>query len=229
MVFKSFGNYLYASPSSTDNYAQLWRISDSTGWNQVEFGEPGMWLIADMVEFNNKLYAATYSETGAGIWRSDDGLVWNKVYAGNVNIDNYSGFWNLAVFNNAIYAASDYSSSHGTRIIKSSTGDMGSWNPATTDGFGVPTNLVVIASQVHNGCLYMGTWNNNGAQLWRTCNGTEWERVDNNSFGDTTNYDVSAINLLITSYTYRPVITVTLQAPNFTAVLYATEATGHTS
>ena len=193
-ALEPFGNYLYASPTSTDNYAQLWRISDSTGWNQVEFGEPGMWLIADMVEFNNKLYAATYSETGAGIWRSDDGLVWNKVYAGNVNLDNYSGFWNLAIFNNAIYAASDYSSSHGTRIIKSSTGDMGSWNPATTDGFGVPTNLVVIASQVHNGCLYMGTWNNDGAQLWRTCNGTEWERVDNNSFGDTTNYDVSAID-----------------------------------
>ena len=199
-----FKDYLYASSEGSTDWGELWRMSDSTGWSQVSsFGKANQWLIADMTEFNNRLYASTYEDAGAGIWRSDDGLTWSQVYTGNVATDYNQGIWNMVVYSNTIYAVTEVtgSSPHGAQILKSSTGDSSSWTPAAPDGFGEPLN-VFGSFQVYDSCLYIATENYNialgkdyGAQMHRTCDGSSWDRVDNLSFGDTSNAFVSAMEV----------------------------------
>jgi hypothetical protein len=179
-------------------------MSDASGWNHVSgFGKADTWIIADLTDYNNRLYAGTYGDDGAGVWRSDDGLAWTEVYSGDLSSDYNLGIWNLAVYSNTIYATTQVSSTspHGSQILKSSTGAAGSWTSGGPDGFGDPFNSI-NASQVYSGCLYMGMENYDyatetdyGAQLWRTCDGSSWDRVDNNSFGDTGNFFVSAMEV----------------------------------
>ena len=46
------------------------------------------------------------------------------------------------------------------------------------DGFGVPQNQYLYAGAVSGGYLYAAVYNSvTGVQIWRTANGTAWEKV----------------------------------------------------
>lgn len=51
------------------------------------------------------------------------------------------------------------------------------WQQSNANGFGNPANNTIGALAVFNGWLYAGTWNEDGAQLWRTSNGQTWSQV----------------------------------------------------
>lgn len=50
-------------------------------------------------------------------------------------------------------------------------------------GFGDPNNIGIFAGAIFNGQLYAGTTNQKGAQLWRTPDGSTWERVGEGIIG----------------------------------------------
>ena len=52
------------------------------------------------------------------------------------------------------------------------------------DGFGDPNNIALNGGIVYQGYLYMGTANGSGGQVWRTADGTTWERVGETTFTD---------------------------------------------
>jgi len=52
------------------------------------------------------------------------------------------------------------------------------------DGFGDPGNIALNGGIVYQGYLYMGTANGSGGQVWRTADGTTWERVGETTFTD---------------------------------------------
>ncbi len=62
------------------------------------------------------------------------------------------------------------------QMASAQSGALG-WQQSNTSVFGDPTNNTISALAVLDGWLYAGTWNDNGAQIWRTSNGQSWSQV----------------------------------------------------
>jgi len=105
----------------------------------------------------------------------------------------------LAVFNNQIYAAPwSYTSTHGAEIWRSSTGNAGDWTRVVANGLGDATNHAGLTMEVFNGALYAGTYSDigpglDGADVWRSTDGSTWTAVITNGFGYTGTYEVSSL------------------------------------
>jgi sugar lactone lactonase YvrE len=206
-----FGGYLYAGTYAfRDHGAQLWRTADGLNWTAVMTNGFGVYYnigIDHLAEFNGKLYAGVwnstpnppYTDTGGEIWRSSDGTSWEPVVQGGFG-DRYNGeVMRLAVFNNQIYAATwSYTSTHGAEIWRSSTGNAGDWTRVVSNGLGDATNQAVLTMEVFNGALYAGTYSYigpglDGADVWRSTDGSTWTAVITNGFGYNGTYAVSSL------------------------------------
>ena len=207
----TFGGYLYAGTFAfRDHGAQLWRTADGLNWTAVMTNGFGVYYnvgINHLVEFNGKLYAGVwnstpnppYTDTGGEIWRSSNGTTWELVMQGGFG-DRYNGeVVRLAVFNNQIYATTwSYASTHGAEIWRSSTGDSGSWTQVVSNGLGDANNVAGLTMEAFNGALYAGTYSNigpglDGADVWRSTDGSTWTAVITNGFGYTGTYAVSSL------------------------------------
>jgi 6-phosphogluconolactonase (cycloisomerase 2 family) len=219
----SFGNQLYAGTYNySGNGAQLWRSSDGKDWSPVMtdgFGDATNLGIDHMIEFNGKFYAGTwnsmstepYTSTGGQIWRSDTGTGgWTKMVNNGFGDAKNSEIIRFAVFNNQIYASTWADGvTHGGEIWRSSTGnagasDAGDWTKVVSNalgnGLGDVTNVATMTMETFNGYLYAGTnsWDNAtnqpaGCEVWRTANGTTWEKVNTDGFGNSDCYAVSSL------------------------------------
>ncbi len=108
MTMEVFSNTLYAGMTDFNLGAELWRTTNGTTWtqaNQDGFGDALNTRIISLEVFNNQLYAGvqTYDSVlevshGGQIWRSPDGLNWDKVVdAGFGNLTNW-GVGGLVVY-----------------------------------------------------------------------------------------------------------------------------------
>ncbi len=155
--------------NTTDAYAEIWRYNGSTtnfdsvdpnAWEQVVdegFGEP---------EHNKGIGGFAVFDP------PDDGVDVEYLYAGTL----------------ALPYEDD---PQGCEVWRSSTGDLGAWeevvgNASGCDigrGFGNRNNNALMSSKVFGDYLYMGTQNwIDGAEIWRTRDGTTWEPVTQNGF-----------------------------------------------
>ena len=194
-----FDGQLYAGLSGDATHgAEIWRTADGLAWTRVvENGfADGVYDYAalSMAVYNGNLYAGTGhgdwlddghpdGPLGGEVWRSGDGSTWVQV--------NAPGFGNLEahrvesmhIFQNGLYAY--VSHANGTaagadvwRCTKAVCAEQGDWTQVVTNGFGVPQNQYLYAGAVSGGYLY-GAVNNatTGVQLWRTANGSDWEKA----------------------------------------------------
>ena len=87
----------------------------------------------------------------------------------------------------------------GGEVWRSNTGDSGSWVQVNTDGFGDAGNLIVTALAAFKGHLYASTYHRRGAgaQIWRcqVCDGSGWEKVVDNGFGNPDTRGMSALEV----------------------------------
>jgi len=167
-----FGGYLYAGTWSS----QMWRTADGQTWSQVT---PSTWptdtAVFDAEPFGSYLYVGTASNNGGEIWRTN-GITWEQVITSGFGITNNYGINALAVFSNAIYAAT--SADDGVmQIYRSASGDAGSWSPVVTDGFGDGGVRQDVTMDVYGGYLYLGIGRADVAELWRTNDGVTWSPV----------------------------------------------------
>jgi len=167
-----FGGYLYAGTWSS----QMWRTADGQTWSQVA---PSTWptdtAVFDAEPFGSYLYVGTASNNGGEIWRTN-GITWEQVITSGFGITNNYGINTLAVFSNAIYAAT--SAEDGVmQIYRSASGDAGSWSPVVTDGFGGGGVWQDVTMDVYGGYLYLGIGRAGVAELWRTNDGVTWSPV----------------------------------------------------
>ena len=96
-----------------------------------------------------------------------------------------SGF---AVFDGALYAAVE--STAPAQIWRSYGG---AWTAVVSDGFGDSDTTATGGMAVFAGYLYIGAGNAvDGAQLWRSNNGTTWTQAITPGFGDANNREVEA-------------------------------------
>lgn len=90
------------------------------------------------------------------------------------------------------------------RCSKSSGCDaQADWAKVNAAGFGDVANQTIYAGQVFNNYIFLGTYSNNGAEVWRCrittgCDAQgDWAQVNSNGFNDTNNdetYDMHVFN-----------------------------------
>ena len=201
-----YNGQLYAG-TYNDNGAQMWRMSPGGPWTQAVspgFGDVNTIGINHLVSFNSQLYAGARNDVdGALIYRSTNGSVWSPVVSDGLTDPGNFGAYRIAVFNGQIYAGTGNWTTPGGQIWRSLNGNAGTWGVVVSNGFDDPDNYIMRSSEIHNGYLYFGTQNidtttvssTNGGIVIRsnTGNSGSWTKVINNGFGDTNNYVISGL------------------------------------
>jgi hypothetical protein len=195
-----FGGRLYAGTLNlTGSGTQLWRL-DGGGWSSVMtdgFSNPSNDGIDDLIEFNGELYAGTWADevNGGEIWRSSDGSVWSRVVSSGFGDPTNGEVIQFAVFDGQLYGATwSWTETHGAEVWRSNTGDSGSWSQVVSDGFDGDSSNFGILLEVYDGYLYAATCNDStGAEVWRAADGTGFEQVNTEGFGDVDNWGVSSL------------------------------------
>lgn len=176
-----FNGQMYAGTwPGEGSIAQVWRTSDGQTWSQFRPNWSDSTMVFDAQAFGSYLYVGTYSDTGGEIWRMN-GSAWTRVVSGGFGDANNAAINALAVFSDALYAATSNWTS-GVEVWRSPSGDTGSWTQVNADGFGLMPAATSqdIVMEVYNGNLYVGLTRltpTNTAELWRTSNGTTWTSV----------------------------------------------------
>ncbi len=193
-----FNGYLYAGTWSREEGfpAQIWRAGDGQNWAQVPWvNENG--VVWDMVEYNGQLYAGTNSYLGGEIWRSSDGVIWERVVSEGFG-DSNNGIRTFAVFSDMLFVATDNRTT-GIEVWRSVTGNTGDWIQANIDGFGNGATTQDVTMDVFGDYLYVGFGRiideTHTAELWRSNDGQTWAPVFINGAGDENNSNVTAMEV----------------------------------
>ena len=200
----SFGGSLYAG-TDNKNGAQLWRMNSAGAWSSLTtsgFGDRSNGGINTLLEFNSQLYAGTWNwnaatnaSNGGQVWRSPDGVTWQRVVPNGFGDPTNGEVFRFVVFGNHLYASTwSYTGAHGGEIWRSASGNTGDWSRVVTNGFGDAGNFVVGSLAVLTNYLYAGTFNElTGGEIWRTNDGTTWQQVNLDGFGDPDTWAISSM------------------------------------
>jgi len=195
-----FDGQLYAGLGygNTGRGAEIWRTADGLSWTRVaENGFANDIYNTDalsLVVYNGNLYAGTrhgdwYNDghldgpLGGEVWRSGDGTTWTRVTSSGFGTLEAHRIESLQVFQNGLYAYVSHVGGTATgadvwRCAKTVCAEQGDWTKVADNGFGVPQNQYLSAGAVSGGYLYGAVDNpTTGMQLWRTANGTDWEKA----------------------------------------------------
>jgi len=149
-----------------------------------------LWMTTAPILASCVVEPVTETETLTGITQiNEDGF-------GSGDLNGYA--WCMAVFNDELYVGTLTQAGEGTATqIKGDASPLQteggceiwryngtSWTQVVTDGLGDPENRGMRNLKVINGCLYGVTRNEvEGMEVWRSCNGTDWERLATGGFG----------------------------------------------
>jgi hypothetical protein len=200
-----FNDHLYATSGNWQIGAQVWRLETNGTW--VAVSEPGFGSsygnqnpsIPDMTVFNGNLYAGTGWGGFAGqVWRSPDGSTWNLVATSGFGNSNNLGVAAIGTFKGFIYAGTIFNSNgtNGLEIWRSATGNPGDWQKVVTGGKGNTYNYIVTSFTEFGDYFYAAIENmHDGAEIWRTDNGTTWSTVSSGGFGDADNTQTGGMTI----------------------------------
>lgn len=183
-VFNPFGAQIFHE-TGTGN----WVVSNMPGLsrNNVQFH--------GFIPFGGYLYAGTTNPTEGGeIWRTANGLDWNRVASvglSNIYYDPAPFSEQLSpigVFGSYLYVGA-VNRDRGAEIWRT---DGTTWTRVLTGGRNTKSNFGVFGvGTVKDGFLYVGVHNNDtGGEIWRTDNGTTWTRAIYGGFGDRNNRNI---------------------------------------
>jgi len=198
----TYSNYVYIGTYNEVEGAEILRSLDGIAWIKVSsngFGNSNNNPIWDMEVFNGYLYASTKNRTSGGeIWRSSNGINWQPVSQATNGFGNSynKAITELKEFKGALYAGT-YNYTEGCEIWRSSDGI--SWQPVAQaiNGFGNKENEFFTFGVI-DGYLYAGTscqFGTNGCELWRSLDGINWVKANQNGFGNKDNESIGSIKL----------------------------------
>ncbi|HMD90788.1 MAG TPA: hypothetical protein VKF38_16655 [Anaerolineaceae bacterium] len=205
--FSVYNDKLIISSCNEINGAGLWVSFDGTNIQKAMLGgtlntRNTCWVTGSQpgVVFNGYLYYGTTNKVqGAEIWRTADGLSWNKVGAGGLgSVGNFALRPEL-VYNNQLYVLSlNYD---GFQLFRTSDGIT--WEKVVDKGFGaVRFNNITCRLAVFNNQLYLITINQDrrkiarpikveqaaaGFQLYSSKDGKNWAKAAPDGFGNINN------------------------------------------
>ncbi len=209
----TFRGQLYAGTLMRDDVAtksaQIWRSPSGAAGSWTQVTPSGLAAtqkeIGRLVVFKDQLYATTWSYTdtvGCEVWRTtgDSSVTWTRVVSNGFGDAGNVAVISTEVFNGQLYAGT-FNFTSGGEIWRSPSGAAGSWTQVNPDGFGNASNIIISALAVFNNYLYASTRATGGTgigiQVWRcqTCDGSDWNKVVDNGFGDATNAHGSAMEV----------------------------------
>jgi hypothetical protein len=175
------------------------------GWKQVNingFGERRNLWISSLISFKGALYATGLQPY---VWRMASDGTWSQVSTLGFGDSTNSEIDAMAVFNGHLYAATftfvcddpdcDTWHTNGPQFWR--TADGTTWENVTPPGSIGSDYRWVPAMVSASGYLYatLGRGNQNllGAEIWRTADGQNWQRIASGGFGDPYNTDVLSL------------------------------------
>ena len=201
--------------SNTTRGAQIWVSEDGKRFRRVVdggMGDPtnnGVSVMGDAaaagrsLDFRGHLYVGTINPTHGGeIWRTADGLRWERVATGGLGRQGSVSLTPQLVFQNRLYASGEATGSlnslQGVELFRTTDGTH--WEKVVEDGFGVgPERNIFGFLQAFRGQLYLVTESMDpriltpghpserhppkGFQLRRSSDGTAWTQVGTDGFG----------------------------------------------
>lgn len=207
-----FKDHLYVSYDRFNDIgegAQIFRTSDGETWEEViqpAFGNDlqpyGMFhctYFHGLYMFKGMLYAsmgwwytdnATFWEPKGGqLWRTADGVNWEKVidFAG----DPFNDPSFLAEFRGELYATTT-NFLDGFEVWSSPSGDAGDWTKIADNSFNTylyPSGTPLFAYQdklfvIPYGLVSNETWTDQPVHIWYTEDGATWNLATEDGFGD---------------------------------------------
>jgi hypothetical protein len=188
--FEVYNGRLYAGTGWGDQRGQVWRTQDGTTWTPMEiagFGDPDTKHVSALIAYDGALYAGAGNlVTGAQVWRSysGDNNTWTQVAPATPGTGP-ARVTGMAVYGGALYAAVE--SSEGPAQVSITGG--GAWTTVVSDGFASANEGTITTSTggmaEFGGHLYLGAGGEvDGAQLWRTNDGENWEQTLPLGFGN---------------------------------------------
>ena len=198
--FAVFDGHIYAGTYTGEtptHGAEIWRSStgNSGDWTRVVSdgfdSDVGNKYIIALYVYNDYLYAGTDNWSGMEIWRTNNGSDWAQV-----NLDGFGDIFNWSValefFKGYLYAGTyNYwnSDNPGCELWRCILCDGTDWeHVASVKGFGDTENRSIRSLEVFKGFLYAVTYNaTSGIEVWRTQNGTSWNQINLDGFGDSQN------------------------------------------
>ena len=205
--FAVFNNKLYAGTDNPNNGPEIWVYDGdgSTIWTKVSDNESmpcksifyGTEATEFLAVFNDYLYAGTVYGVNAPqkengqVWRTNDplnGNSWTKVFDYDDWLANQAGgdtgdLLSAIEFNGYFYlsASAVESGNRDAEIFRSTDGI--NWTKVldgdSPGGFNDDDAVYAYPFEIFNGQLYVGVTNNtDGAEIWRTSDGTDWTQVN---------------------------------------------------
>ncbi|MBM2820452.1 MAG: hypothetical protein HW405_212, partial [Candidatus Berkelbacteria bacterium] len=181
ITLETLGNAIYAGIGNDTDGGRIYRSTDGNTWTKVNndgFGHVALNAIVDFEVFGESLFASADDDNAVPaqpgeIWKSNDGITWIQSGNDGLGHNHNTGFYEMAEFNGQLYAGSR-NATDGGEIYR--TADGTNWNliAASAGGFGDANNTIILSLKSFGGWLYAGTHNDNGAQVWRSNNGTDW-------------------------------------------------------
>jgi hypothetical protein len=166
------------------------------GWMQSNasgFGQPENFSIGALDTFGNQLYAGTWNDSGAQVWRTADGQAWNQVTP-TWNPSN-TVVYDMAPFGSYLYVGTVGNEAEIWRT------DGTTWGQVVSGGLMDADNIGISALAEFGGDLYAATANlppagggtGHGVEVWRSPNGNagSWVQVNADGFGSPTWQDVT--------------------------------------
>jgi hypothetical protein len=189
-----YNSFLYAGVTNQVSGAQIWRSfsGDSSSWTQVAPAVAGNApaSVTALAVFSNMLYAAVEFESDAPvqIWRSNGGLSWTALISDGFGDNDNTLTGGMAVFNGYLYVGVGNAASGAQLWRTNNPDDSTSWAQVITPAFGDANNQKVEMVYVFQNQLYASVKNTlTGIELWRSTDGTLWERANQDGFSDSHN------------------------------------------
>ena len=185
-----FDGQLYAGVTNWDLGGQVWRLQKDGQWTPVSdagFGSGALIpAVVDIIVFEGKLYAGAGWDAAAGqVWRSQNGSDWTPITTDGFGHSDNIAITNFTVFKGMLYAGTGTAST-GAQVWRSRNGNSGSWTRVGIDESALTGNVTGFA--VFKNVLYAAIEPAGGLggtiQVWRSTNGSDWEAVTLDGFGD---------------------------------------------
>ncbi len=207
-----FDGWLCGGTWNDRSGAQVWCTADGITWarkNTDGFGNPNVTTVWSGTVYGDALYFGV-RDRGAGPREDDDvarlfrtaslngAPAWQEVYTGPPGSYRADLLGALA---GHLYIA--VRSPQGIVVLRSATGDPGTWAQVNTPGMGraglANYETVVDGATVYNGALYVAVSNNAGLEVWRTRGLVQrdglvdWTQVGGSGLGDPNNVHAELI------------------------------------
>ncbi|MCX8061450.1 MAG: hypothetical protein N3D16_02585 [Anaerolineales bacterium] len=160
----------------------------SFGWrqsNESGFGDAANTSIGALGIFDDRMYAGTWNENGAQVWRTSDGHEW----------EDFTPTWPITDI--GVFFAKPFGSHLYLGVGNESGGEIWrtdgtEWEQVASGGLGNPDNYCFFAATVFQDEFFTASGNvpppfgsGNGVEIWKSASGEDdsWQQVNSDGFG----------------------------------------------